>query len=126
MRTGVQAAKEALKLQILGTCRGGAASALQRGQVAEAQANLESLGQGIQIADLQGLWRLIYTTAPDVVCAGLGAACTAQKRGREYWCQALLWCRDRFWLQAAQRSSPASFRCRLATSTSASRPRRRD
>ena len=69
--TGLQTAKDALKLQILGTCRGGASSVWQRGQVAEAQAALESLGQSIKLAELEGLWRLIYTTAPDVVSAQL-------------------------------------------------------
>ena len=68
-------AKAKLRLAIAGTCRGGSSSPQQRGQVAEAQAALESQSEGISLAQLQGLWRLVYTTAPDVVSECLPGRC---------------------------------------------------
>lgn len=79
-RKDVQKAKDVLSLEIVGTGRGGSASSVQRGCVAEAQVTLESLSPGINFDLLEGLWEVIYTTAPDVAPI-LGAGGNAQILG---------------------------------------------
>ena len=83
-------AKRALQFATAGTFRGGLITPTQRAVVEEAivrlvpqnvcipshdmmfgclQIDLEAYGQDIDFQQLQGLWRLIYTTALDVVSA---------------------------------------------------------
>ncbi|KAK9809476.1 hypothetical protein WJX73_001462 [Symbiochloris irregularis] len=75
--SSIEQAKQALALQIVGTDRGGTVNSAQRGQVAEAQAALEALSPGIEYDELEGLWEVIYTTAPDVAPL-IGAGSNAQ------------------------------------------------
>ena len=44
-----------------------------RGEIEEAQCGLEMYGSEIDYTKLEGLWRLVFTTAPDVVCSYLAA-----------------------------------------------------
>lgn len=83
-------AKRALQFATAGTFRGGLVTPTQRAVVEEAivrvlldytavaqyqflkhgvQIDLEAYGRDIEYQQLEGLWRLIYTTALDVVCA---------------------------------------------------------
>jgi len=59
-------AKEVLRRRIMGTDRGASASTWQRALVAEAQADVERLGSKSVEEGLEGLWRLVWTTADDV------------------------------------------------------------
>eukprot|EP01026_Neomeris_dumetosa_P082915 TRINITY_DN9551_c0_g2_i3.p3 TRINITY_DN9551_c0_g2~~TRINITY_DN9551_c0_g2_i3.p3 ORF type:complete len:112 (-),score=15.61 TRINITY_DN9551_c0_g2_i3:556-891(-) len=60
-------AKDQLRLAVRSSFRGARTSVDQRGEIAEALAEVEQYGGAIDEALLQGRWKLIYTTAPDVV-----------------------------------------------------------
>ena len=66
---GLDAAKTALRAALSCTNRGELATSSQRAQVEECQLSLEAFGarRDLDYALLAGKWRLIYTTAPDVV-----------------------------------------------------------
>lgn len=60
-------AKRTLWDAIEGTSRGGSVTAQQRGLVEEAQVAVEACaGEELDFGLLEGCWRLVYTTAPDV------------------------------------------------------------
>ncbi|KAK9803260.1 hypothetical protein WJX72_001611 [[Myrmecia] bisecta] len=64
---GLRQAKQLLLYAIAGTQRGGAVSKSERGAITEAQVALEAFGGELNYELLEGTWRLIYTTALDVV-----------------------------------------------------------
>jgi hypothetical protein len=64
----VQEAKQELLMLILGTRRGSETTKMLRGQIEEAQVAVEALsGPELQYELLEGKWKLLYTTAADVV-----------------------------------------------------------
>ncbi|DBA86378.1 TPA: hypothetical protein ACH3X2_005606 [Trebouxia sp. C0005] len=65
-KDGVLEAKRALQFATAGTFRGGLITPTQRAVVEEAIIDLEAFGREVDFQQLQGLWRLIYTTALDV------------------------------------------------------------
>ncbi len=99
--TGVLEAKRGLQFATAGTFRGGLITPTQRAVVEEAivrlyrtswlsllcwahdhhtnlllmQIDLEAYGSEIDYQQLEGLWRLIYTTALDVVCIVVSLYC---------------------------------------------------
>ena len=60
-------AKQRLLSEIPYTNRGGTASTNQQGAVEDAQLGVEAFGTRLDYAKLAGTWRLLYTTAPDVL-----------------------------------------------------------
>ncbi|KAK3266694.1 hypothetical protein CYMTET_24704 [Cymbomonas tetramitiformis] len=65
--TSREAAKRALLEAIDGTGRGSGATLEQRGSIAENQLAVEAFGGNIDVDELAGTWRLLYTSAPDVL-----------------------------------------------------------
>ena len=59
--------KELLLQALEGTARGCGATRAQRSAVEKAQAALEEFGKSVDFRELAGSWRLVYTTAPDVL-----------------------------------------------------------
>lgn len=72
-------AKQRLLKSIEGTERGGEATRLKRGEVEEAQVGVEAFSPTQQDFDLlEGKWRLLYTTASDVVSSFSRSGCRHQ------------------------------------------------
>ena len=65
----VELAKRALLRAVDGTCRGCVASPAELAEAARAQATLENLAPGgdLDLEKLSGKWRMVYTTAGDVL-----------------------------------------------------------
>jgi len=64
----VELAKRALLRAVDGTCRGCVASPAELAEAARAQATLENLAGGdLDLEKLSGKWRMVYTTAGDVL-----------------------------------------------------------
>ena len=65
----VELAKRALLRAVDGTCRGCVASPAELAEAARAQATLEALAPGgdLDLERLSGKWRMVYTTAGDVL-----------------------------------------------------------
>lgn len=67
MTEEAEQAKQRLLSEIAYTNRGGTASTNQQGAVEDAQLGVEAFGTRLDYAKLAGTWRLLYTTAPDVL-----------------------------------------------------------